>query len=110
MRTFALFIIAVAVSGIVPARHVLAAQPAHEDCGWLILVGTELRQQGDPALKPADPKPLAPPPEQAKAAYCDRAELKIYPGDKRFIELGLPLVFRSGGREGVLEYPPKITF
>lgn len=92
----------------VPA--VAAPQAKIENCGWLILQGDELIQQPDPALLPSDPKPLAIPPASAKAAYCVRDTIMSYTGDERVIELGLPLVIRSGDREGVLEADPTVLF
>jgi hypothetical protein len=33
-----------------------------------------------------------------------------YVGDERVVKLGMPLVIRSGGREGVLEATPNVLF
>ena len=85
-------------------------KPLSENCGWLIATGVGLAAQPDAALKPSDPKPLPAPPTQTRAAYCDRDTMMTYVGDERLIKLGLPLIIRSGGREGVLEYPPQVVF
>ncbi len=66
--------------------------------------------QPDPALKPRDAGTIPAPPTQAKAVYCNRESITTDVGDERIIELGLPLVVRSGGREGALEYPPNVVF
>lgn len=106
--TFVLCIISAAFLGV--SAKAAVAEPHPEDCGWLVPSGNQLVAQPDPNLKPLDRKPLAPPPAQAKAAYCIRKTIITDVGDERFIELGLPLVIRSGDREGVLEDPPKVTF
>ena len=74
-----------------------------ENCGWLITNGNVLEADPDVSLKPSDAAPLPTPPPEAKAAYCDRDSLLTYVGDERMLKLGLPLIVRSGGREGVLE-------
>lgn len=79
-----------------------------EECGWLVLQDAELVPQPDKELQPSDPKPLAAPPESARAAYCMRDTMMTYVGDERVIKLGLPLVIRSGGQEGVLEAAPTV--
>ncbi|HEY2684106.1 MAG TPA: hypothetical protein VGI93_11390 [Steroidobacteraceae bacterium] len=61
-------------------------------------------------LKPSDPAPLAKPRSTAKAAYCERDTMMSYVGDERLLKLGLPLVIRSHGREGVLELNPTVLF
>ncbi len=66
--------------------------------------------QPDSSLKPSDPAPLSKPPPQAKAAYCERDTLMSYVGDQRVLQLRLPLVIRSGAREGVLEVNPTVLF
>lgn len=81
-----------------------------EHCGWLVKSGDVLVQQPDNLLQPSDPKPLPAAPPQAKAAYCDRDTLMTYAGDERVIALGLPLVIRSGDREGALEATPNVIF
>jgi hypothetical protein len=85
-------------------------QAKTESCGWLILQGDELIEQPDQMLQPSDPKPLASPPGAAKAAYCARDTMMSYVGDERVINLGLPLVIRSGEKEGVLEADPTVLF
>jgi len=92
------------------ATHALAPQPRMEHCGWLVSQGNELKPQPDQALHPSDPKTLATPPAQAKAAYCIRDTLLSYVGDERVLKLGLPLVIRSGDKEGVLEANPTVLF
>jgi len=87
-----------------------APQAKMENCGWLVQQGDGLIEQPDRALQPSDPKQLAVPPEQAKAAYCARDTMMSYVGDERVIKLGLPLVIRSGEREGVLEADPTVLF
>jgi hypothetical protein len=79
-------------------------------CGWLVLSGEALVLQPDEALKPLDPKPLPAPPKSAKAAYCVRETLITDVGDERLIKLGLPLVIRSGDKEGALEANPGVLF
>ena len=86
------------------------AAPSTEDCGWLVQKGEQLVQQPDPTLKPLQPGPLPVPPDRTKAAYCKRDSIVTQIGDERVVEMGLPLVIRSGDREGVLECPPKIVF
>ena len=81
-----------------------------EECGWLVLDGDTLVPQPDKGLQPSDPKPLAMPPESARAAYCMRDTMMTYVGDERVIKLGLPLVIRSGDKEGVLEANPTALF
>jgi len=81
-----------------------------EECGWLVLQEGALVSQPDKELQPSDPKPLSPPPESARAAYCVRDTLMTYVGDERVIKLGLPLVIRSGGQEGLLEANPTVLF
>jgi hypothetical protein len=85
-------------------------QVTREDCGWLVQVGGELRLQPDGSLRPSDPRPLPTPPQSAKAAYCIRESMITNVSDERVIRLGLPLVIRSGEREGVLEVPPRVQF
>jgi hypothetical protein len=85
-------------------------QAKSEQCGWLVLQGDALIEQPDSELQPSDPKPLARPPELAKAAYCVRDTMMTYVGDERVVKLGLPLVIRSGDREGVLEANPTVLF
>ena len=87
-----------------------APQAKIENCGWLVPDGENLIQRADPALQPSDPKPLATPPADAKAAYCERDTIMSYVGDERVVKVGLPLVIRSGGREGVLEAAPAVLF
>ena len=83
---------------------VATPQAKVESCGWLIPKGDELVAQPDASLKPSDPASLSVPPPGAKAAYCERDTPMSYVGDSRIIKLGLPLIIRSGGHEGVLEY------
>src|SRR5690242_9479804 len=92
----------------VPALAV--PQAKIENCGWLLFQADGLVEQADPALQPSDPKPLPTPPPQAKAAYCVRDSMMSYVGDERVVKLGLPLVIRSGDREGVLEANPTVLF
>ena len=87
-----------------------AIQGKVENCGWLVASGDVLVAQPDALLKPSDPAPLPEPPPDAKAAYCDRDTIMSYVGDERVIKLGLPLVIRSSGREGVLELNPGVLF
>lgn len=87
-----------------------APQAKVENCGWLVSKENALVPQPDASLKPSDPAPLSKPPPEAKAAYCERDTLMSYVGDERVIKLGLPLVIRSGGREGVLEATPTVLF
>lgn len=87
-----------------------APQAKMEDCGWLVSQGDVLVMQADASLKPGDPKPLAAPPPEAKAAYCERDTILTFVGDERLIKLGLPLVIRSGDSEGVLENTPTVPF
>ena len=89
---------------------VATPQAKVENCGWPIASGPNLMALADASLKPSDPAPLPQPPAGAKAAYCDRDTLMIYHGDERVLKLGLPLVIRSDGREGVLELAPTIIF
>ncbi len=98
-------------SALVLGKSALAAPQAKvEDCGWLVPSGNALVAQPDALLKPSDPAPLSAPPPQAKAAYCERDTLMTYVGDERVLKLGLPLVIRSSGREGVLEAAPTVLF
>ena len=100
-----------ALALISAATPTLAApQAKSEVCGWLVLQGDELVPQPDQMLQPSDPKPLPVPPDQAKAAYCARDTMMSYVGDERVVKLGLPLVIRSGDREGVLEADPTVLF
>jgi len=92
------------------APAVAEPQAKSEQCGWLVAQGDELVPQPDKGLQPSDPKPLATPPESAKAAYCVRDTMTSYVGDERMIKLGLPLVIRSGDKEGVLEANPTVLF
>lgn len=85
-------------------------QAKSEECGWLVLQEGTLVPQPDKGLQPSDPKPLTTPPESARAAYCVRDTMMTYVGDERVIKLGLPLVIRSGGQEGVLEANPTVLF
>ena len=85
-------------------------QAKSEQCGWLVLQGDTLVAQPDSALQPSDPKSLARPPELARAAYCVRDTMMTYVGDERVLKLGLPLVIRSGDKEGVLEASPTVLF
>jgi len=87
-----------------------ASQAKVENCGWLVPKKDALVPQPDSSLKPSDPAPLSKPPPQAKAAYCERDTMMSYVGDQRVLQLGLPLVIRSGGREGVLELNPSVLF
>jgi hypothetical protein len=93
-----------------PLPAFAAAQPVAEDCGWLVAQGDALISQPDDTLKPSDPKPLAAAPAKARAAYCLRDPMMTYVGDERVLKLGLPLVIRSGDREGVLEANPTVMF
>jgi hypothetical protein len=105
------FIVCFLASALVLGKSASAAPQAKvEDCGWLVPNGNALVSQPDALLKPSDPAPLSAPPPQAKAAYCERDTLMTYVGDERVIKLGLPLVIRSGGREGVLEATPTVLF
>jgi hypothetical protein len=106
-QTFVCFL----ASALILGRSALAVPQAKvEDCGWLVPNGNALISQPDASLKPSDPGPLSQPPRQAKAAYCERDTMMTYVGDERVIKLGLPLVIRSGGREGVLEANPTVLF
>jgi hypothetical protein len=87
-----------------------APQTKVEDCGWLVAKGDVLILKPDASLKPSDPAPLSKPPSEAKGAYCERDTMMTYLGDERVLKLGLPLVIRSGGREGVLELDPTVLF
>ena len=87
-----------------------APQARVENCGWLVAKQDALVPQPDSSLKPSDPAPLSKPPPQAKAAYCERDTIMTYIGDERVLKLGLPLVIRSGEREGVLEVNPTVLF
>jgi hypothetical protein len=51
-----------------------------EECGWLVLQGDMLVPQPDKRLQPSDPKPLATPPESARAAFCARDTIMTYVG------------------------------
>jgi hypothetical protein len=100
-----------AVVAMVLAEPAFAAPQAKvENCGWLVAKQDALVPQQDSSLKPSDPAPLSKPPPQAKAAYCERDTMMTYIGDQRVLELGLPLVIRSGKREGVLEVNPTVLF
>ena len=93
------------------ARAAFATPQAKvENCGWLVAKEGTLVAQPDSLLKPSDPAPLPKPPPQARAAYCERDTMMTYLGDERVIKLGLPLVIRSGDREGVLEDDPTVLF
>jgi hypothetical protein len=92
------------------APALAAPQAKMEHCGWLVLRGAELIPQPDQSLLPSDPKALAIPPAQAKAAYCVRDTMLSYVGDERMLKLGLPLIIRSGDKEGVLEANPTVLF
>ncbi len=85
-------------------------RPVIEDCGWLIEGDGMLSPQHDAALHPSEAKPLPPAPQGAKAAYCIRDRFTSNENDRRLLALGLPLVIRSGEREGVLEDAPRVTF
>ncbi len=99
------------VAALSPSRPASAApQAKSEICGWLVLQGDELVEQADRELQPSDPKPLPSPPPQVRAAYCARDTMMTYVGDERVLKLGLPLVIRSGDREGVLEVDPTVLF
>jgi hypothetical protein len=98
----------VVISMAVPA--LAAPQAKIEKCGWLVPQGDALVQRPDDALQPSDPKSLAVPPAQAKAAYCERDTLMTYVGDERVVKSGLPLVIRSGGAEAFLEADPTVLF
>jgi hypothetical protein len=96
-------------SALILGKASLATPQAKvEDCGWLVPIGNALVPQADSLLRPSDPGPLSAPPPGAKAAYCERDTLTTYVGDERVLKLGLPLVLRSGGREGVLEIAPTL--
>ena len=99
-----------AVALILGTPAIATPQAKVEDCGWLVPHGVALVPLPDASLKPSDPAPLTKPPPQAKAAYCDRDSIMTYVGDERVLKLGLPLVIRSGGREGVLEVNPTVLF
>ena len=100
-----------AVMATMLAKPTFAAPQAKvESCGWLVAKQDALVPQPDSSLKPSDSAPLSKPPLQAKAAYCERNTMMTYIGDQRVLQLGLPLVIRSGGREGVLEIDPAILF
>ena len=99
------------IFSLVLAQLAFAAPQAKvENCGWLVAKKGVLVPQADSSLKPSDPAPLSKPPPQAKAAYCDRDTLMSYVGDQRLLQLRLPLVIRSGAREGVLEVNPTVLF
>ncbi len=99
-----------AVSTIFLNPATAATKAKVENCGWLVPNGSALEPRPDPALKPSDPAPLPAPPPGAMAAYCNRDTIMSYLGDERLIKLGLPFLIRSGDREGVLEFPPSVTF
>jgi hypothetical protein len=100
----------IAVIMVLSKPGLAAPQAKVEDCGWLVQKGNVLVAQPDTSLKPSDPAALSKPPPQAKAAYCERDTIMTYVGDERVLKLGLPLVIRSGGREGVLEADPTVLF
>ena len=102
--------ILIAAAALIDASSRLGATTVEEDCGWLVDVGGELHQQADPSLKPSNPAPLAKAPQMAKAAYCIREGMVIEAGDERLLAMGLPLVIRSGAREGVFEVWPRVQF
>lgn len=89
---------------------IAAPQAKVEECGWLVQAEDGLFAQADETLKPSDPAPLPKPPPGARAAYCDRDTLMTYVGDERLLKLGLPLLIRSGDREGALELDPTVLF
>lgn len=80
------------------------------ECGWLVLSGNVLVARPEPSLKPVGSEPLPKPPVLARAAYCVRPTMMTYVGDERVLKLGLPLVIRSGSKEGVLEASPTVMF
>jgi hypothetical protein len=98
------------VLALLTATALAAPQAKIEHCGWLVSQSNELKPQPDPTLQPSDPKTLATPPTQAKAAYCERDTLLSYVGDERILKLGLPLIIRSSDKEGVLEANPTVLF
>jgi hypothetical protein len=102
--------LAVAAVLVVGQNAFAAPQAKVENCGWLIQENESLEPLPDASLKPSDPTPLPTPPAAARAAYCDRDTLMTYVGDERLLKLGLPLVVRSDGREGVLELAPTVLF
>lgn len=106
MRKIPIIIVVLSLS----APALSAPQAKTEICGWLVLQDNELIELADQELQPRDPKPLPIPPAQATAAYCERDTMMSYVGDERVVKLGLPLVIRSGGREGVLEADPTVLF
>ena len=103
-------LIFVGIATLLGVPALAASQAKVENCGWLVPKKDALVPQPDPSLKPSDPAPLSKPPPQAKAAYCERDTMMSYVGDQRVLQLGLPLVIRSGGREGVLELNPSVLF
>jgi hypothetical protein len=103
-------ILAVFLFAVLASAASAAPQAKVEDCGWLVAQGDGLVAQPEPSLKPSDPAPLPKPPSGARAAYCERDTINTYLGDERLLALGLPLVIRSGGREGVLEVGPSALF
>jgi hypothetical protein len=76
----------------------------------LVVSGDNLVLQADRQLAPLNPAPLPSPPKTARAAYCIRDSLITDVGDERLVKLGLPLVIRSGDKEGVLEANPTALF
>ena len=110
MKTYELSACFLATALLLAKSTTAAPQSKMENCGWLVQNGNVLDPQPDALLKPSDPSPLAAPPPQAKAAYCERDTMMTYVGDERMLKLGLPLVIRSGSREGVLEVDPTLLF
>jgi hypothetical protein len=110
MKLDQLFAFFLALTLLLGKSALTAPQAKAENCGWLVQDGNALTLQPDALLKPSDPSPLPAPPRQAKAAYCERDTMMTYVGDERVLKLGLPLVIRSGGREGVLEVDPTLLF
>jgi len=92
------------------ARLAVSEPETSGECGWLVLSGDSLVEQPEPSLQPLDPRPLPTPPALARAAYCVRSPMMTNVGDERVLKLGLPLIIRSGGREGVLEANPTVMF
>jgi hypothetical protein len=84
--------------------------PNSGNCGWLVISGEALVLQPDETLKPLNPAPIPTPPKTARGAYCVRETFITKVGDERLLQLGLPLVIRSGDTEGVLEANPTVLF